>query len=89
MLKDRYAVLCPTRLLLFKEKPAPLTQALAVYPIVQAEFDLDAEETGAALVMQFAEQVNRQESKPFGPNQNRKFYFQDKTQAKQWLTTFK
>jgi len=86
LLKDRYAVLCPTRLLLFKEKPLPLSQALAVYPTVQAEFYLDA---ATVIVMEFAEQVNRHDSKPCGPTLKRKFFFISESLTSQWLAIFK
>jgi len=40
--KDRWAVLCPARLLLFKERPlnSEKTLALAVYPIINTEFKI-------------------------------------------------
>lgn len=38
LLKWRYAVLSPTRLLLFRGRPQPADSALAVYPILQTEF---------------------------------------------------
>lgn len=37
--KKRYAVLCPTRLLLFKE-PSLTSQALSVYPLINSEFEM-------------------------------------------------
>jgi hypothetical protein len=43
-LKERFAVLCPTRLLLFKraleKRPTKTQQALAVYPIVNSDFEV-------------------------------------------------
>ena len=38
--KDRWAVLCPARLLLYKERPVSTMKqlALAVYPIINTEF---------------------------------------------------
>lgn len=40
--KDRWSVLCPARLLLFKERPITgiRSLALAVYPIINSEFKL-------------------------------------------------
>ena len=44
MLKDRYAVLCPSRILLYKSEKESRTSvqglALAVYPIANADFSL-------------------------------------------------
>jgi hypothetical protein len=44
LLKERYAVLCPTRLLLFKKstekKPVRMQQVMAVYPLVNSDFEL-------------------------------------------------
>lgn len=43
-LKERFAVLCPTRLLLYKrapeKRPVKAQQALAVYPIVNSDFEV-------------------------------------------------
>ena len=41
-MKDRWAVLCPARLLLFKDKMefGSFQLALAVYPIINSEFKL-------------------------------------------------
>jgi len=44
LLKERFAVLCPTRLLLYKKPvikvPVRLQQAMAVYPLVNSDFQL-------------------------------------------------
>ena len=44
LLKERFAVLCATRLLLFKkplqQKSMRTQQALAVYPLVNSDFDI-------------------------------------------------
>ena len=40
--KQRYAVLCPTRLLLFKEASLT-TKALSVYPLINSEFEMSGD----------------------------------------------
>ena len=62
LLKDRFAILCPSRLLLFKNERESRTQAsgvaLAVYPIANSDFSLhDAPALGAS---NFASQKNFQ-----------------------------
>ena len=45
--KERYGVLCTTRLLLFKSNEIELDRALAVYPIVNALFSKTSVDQGS------------------------------------------
>ena len=89
VLKDRWAVLCPARLLLFKQKPVSgLNQlALAVYPIINTEFKVKSSKKGfhmTELTFSFSEQVVVKDSHPVGPTITKTFYISDPTEAQLW-----
>lgn len=61
--KDRWAVLCPTRLLMFKsEQSLYKGMALAVYPIVNSTFDYVREHGQPCVKLSFCEQALENES---------------------------
>jgi len=84
--KDRWAILCPARLLLFKDKPnTNLKQlALAVYPIINTDFKLKPANKSyrmTELSLSFSEQVIVKDSNPVAPIITKTFYISDPTEA--------
>ncbi len=86
--KDRWAVLCPARLLLFKEKTdfGSKQLALAVYPIINTEFKLQVTKGSkmTELSLCFSEQVVVKDSNPVGPTVTKTLFISDPSDAQLW-----
>ena len=86
--KDRWAVLCPARLLLFKERPLVGINALAlaVYPIINTEFKISFSFLSrmTELTLSFNESVVVKDSHPAGPTVTKILYISDPTDARNW-----
>jgi hypothetical protein len=84
-MKDRWAVLCPARLLLFKEKMefGSFQLALAVYPIINSEFKLSLGNgvKFSTLTICFSEQSIANQSQQKGPTITKVLYISDPNAA--------